>query len=320
VKAFWLTFGFLLVLFSICSADSRVAPDPSNPARPFVLKMYDLLGDKGQMEHNFRRKRQETIPLAIKIFESDTDRFGEWASGAINMLGFLEKDLPVDILMQALKDSRPFVKRAAFSALGRTRNPEVIPMIAPYLDLSDLGVSAARALGQIGTPKATELLLQTFKTTTNERTRLACIIALGEIADVQASEPLKERQAKAANDHEQRAYVNALRRIELVASPDREQKLQKWIEEAATSASWEDFTWGLRKTAELKLTGLIPALRRLFEQTKAEGTALATRSKKPYRLGLDPWSYSIVRTLHELGGSLTIEEKKVLEEEGLLKP
>ncbi|BCT56019.1 HEAT repeat domain-containing protein [Dehalococcoides mccartyi] len=110
-------------------------------------------------------------------------------STAAKVLGNLESDKSVDVLISLLEDTDESVTESAIEALGNIKNTSAIKPLANLLSNTTFSSQAAIALGQIGNPAA---LMQLIKTLNNcdDHTRRAIFFALGNIGDQEASKYL----------------------------------------------------------------------------------------------------------------------------------
>jgi HEAT repeat protein len=146
---------------------------------------------------------------------NDKNEFVRWR--AITALGQLEDAHAVEPLIAALGDKNIYVRLRAYvesevaKALGQLGNNAVVPLIAALRD-KDRSVrwTAAKALGQLGDPRAVEPLIATL----SDRWNIPIVAwALGQLGDTRAVEPLIAVLEHEDDEGVRWAVVEALRRL-----------------------------------------------------------------------------------------------------------
>ncbi len=134
-------------------------------------------------------------------FLIDTLREGnpEWQDpiGARGMvveaLGRIRDPKAVDPLALALNDESPRIQKKAWDALRKVGEAAVGPLAQGLIDKSkDRRTEAAKALGETGSTKAVELLIQALSQDEDRWVRSAAAEALAKIGDERAVEPLTQ--------------------------------------------------------------------------------------------------------------------------------
>ena len=92
------------------------------------------------------------------------------------------------------KNTLPFSRVGIISSLVRLGDTRAIPHFIEALNDENHYVrrEAARALGQLGSPEAAVVLLGVLENESDEETRRNALVALGNIGDERAVEPLKQ--------------------------------------------------------------------------------------------------------------------------------
>jgi HEAT repeat protein len=97
-----------------------------------------------------------------------------------------------DLLIRALDDRAMWIRAQAIDGLTRIRGAEVAPAIIPLLRDRKQRIrwEAARALGEIGDPRAVEPLLDLLARSTRPFGKGAAIVGLSHLGDRRAVEPI----------------------------------------------------------------------------------------------------------------------------------
>jgi len=106
-------------------------------------------------------------------------------SAAAKVLGNLESNRSVGVLISLLRDTDESVIESAIEALGNIKNTLAIKPLVNLLSDSTFSFQAAMALGQIGNSTALNQLIKTLKNC-DDSTRRAIFFALGNIGDQKA--------------------------------------------------------------------------------------------------------------------------------------
>jgi HEAT repeat protein len=131
----------------------------------------------------------------------------------------------VGILLRAVEEADPDLRRQALLSLGAMKNPAAVPTLLRLLTQPDLLLKkvdvrkeAARALGEIGSPEATPALVDILRhrrfwgRSTYDELRTVAAQALGDLRDPAAIQALEKATGDRSNDVA-RAAVQALNQM-----------------------------------------------------------------------------------------------------------
>lgn len=104
-------------------------------------------------------------------------------SAAIEVLGSLANDAALPPLVEKLKDAGPAIRAKVLAALANFRDPSLVPVLLPFLDVDDgfVDAEAARTLGLIGNLQLEDRLISLMQSR-HPSTREAAAAALGKLA------------------------------------------------------------------------------------------------------------------------------------------
>ena len=113
---------------------------------------------------------------------------------AVHALAKLKDKRSLDIQIQKLERYLNSFSRKLSVLAAKIPIPKVREMLVSWLD-NTVGLRRAivSALGELGDPRATEVLVKVLRRDQDEKARLAAVEALGKIGDLRAVEPLLER-------------------------------------------------------------------------------------------------------------------------------
>ncbi len=154
----------------------------------------------------------EAEPELVSILQEqdgsgESSNMGEYdRESAAEALGNLRLDSSIPALITASeKDSKPRVRAAAVEALGNFNGPKVHEFLLKTLDSGDSEISgaAASALGSIGRPEDSAVLVSMLKKSSNKKLQKSLVQALGEMCDPAAADlilPLLDDKDKDLQD------------------------------------------------------------------------------------------------------------------------
>jgi HEAT repeat protein len=177
------------------------------------------------------------------------DKYADHRSAAAQALGELGDTRCVGALTAALTDRSSIVREAAAEALGALGDPQAVDSLVASLD--EIGEAAARALGRL-CDSACEPLIAALGAE-NRFTRAAAALALGEIGDSRAAEPLLKALDAEEWDDVRRAAAEAVRKLGTDSLSVR-QALREEMRRARYGA-WEARRWTIIQS-ELPHLGL----------------------------------------------------------------
>lgn len=118
---------------------------------------------------------------------------------AVRTAGDSEEPWSLDVLLEALEDYDPEVRREAAHQLGERRDPRALnPLISALAD-PEVSAGAAWALGEVGDPRAGAALMELLDDS-DLNVRVAAARALGGVGDVSAVPLLQELATDPATD------------------------------------------------------------------------------------------------------------------------
>jgi HEAT repeat protein len=157
----------------------------------------------------------QTIPLLLQAVQHERAAI---RAAALEALSAFHRPQVVPALIEGLRDDSPSVRQIAVAGLGyRPQEPlDFVSMIQPLLQDDSLLVSqqAALALGRLG---QSQLLLERFRTDCALPLKSTIIQALGQIADRQALEYLRQIFEQSGESLDlARIVVDAIARVQVL--------------------------------------------------------------------------------------------------------
>lgn len=153
----------------------------------------------------------ELVEAMIKHLSISNEPNPEIRASCATVLGKLKAVEAIPALIDALKDPVANVRFKAGVALSLIGEPAVDELIKALRGSEDPIVQeiAVTALGEIGTPKCREALIETYKRVVSPSVRLSILDALAKIGDERSKRFLEEAAAKEA-DPQVKAFLDAL--------------------------------------------------------------------------------------------------------------
>ena len=176
-----------------CGSEASVEPlldlldddDYHDELKPTIIK---ALGDIGS---------EKALDLLIDILE-DIDEEKSWRWSACEALGKIAHPDALPAIEFALQDSDTYLRSYAVKALASFKDDEVEDILIQSLKDSfwRVRVSAAEALGERKSREAVDILIYKAKKDPENNVKLAAIEALGEIADSNSMDFLRDLYRK----------------------------------------------------------------------------------------------------------------------------
>lgn len=199
--------GLLMVpALARAQLDSSIGKNP-------MLKSNDLMDDSG------RRSGKESDESVIRDAEKGLDDASPKVRvDALNKIRFVHSDKAVDLLMRGLADPDARVKVKAVDILGARQITEAVPNMCQYLYLRStepvVKLHIAAALGRIGDARGALPVMQYMDQSGEERGRGTAVYALGEIGDPRANDLLTKTATDDPSPTVRRLAQEALEKIE----------------------------------------------------------------------------------------------------------
>lgn len=227
-----------LVLWGIDTAEFQLPVDPEHVEQHVALLGSDVSEQRVEASHWLaaRGVRRAAPAIAAAMKDPGTLRPCQLAHD----IGFLGDDRCVDDLAQAARAG----------------------------DSGDLRVCAILALGELGSPKATDALIDAYRGRGDMAGALA-VEALGKIAD-RSTLPFLQSVAKAPrSSFERRAAATAIERTETLQLPDPVPSLIAQVERSSRQGEALD-VWAVRKLVGFADPRAVPTLRQTFISAPAK--------------------------------------------------
>jgi len=212
-------------------------------------------------------------------------------------------DMTKTVLQDILREGKnPFLIARALMMLGEVfQDPQSLDLILPLLRHPDKEVRgrAAVALRYISEESDIPMLIQLL----NDKdafARFAAAMALSELGNPEALPFLKSLLAQ-IHPIDRHSIERAIKCIEIWNSPQRNKELQ--IAVLNLDNDRELARWAMRKIKKLRLKDALPILKKALEKVRPVNSADRLRMEM-----------EILSAIRALGGTLTKEELKKLEE------
>ena len=173
---------------------------------------------------------------------------------AVRTAGESEEPWSLDVLLEALDDPDPEVRREAAHRLGERRDPRALdPLIAALAD-PEVSAGAAWALGEVGDPRAGAALMELLEDS-DLNARVAAARALGGVGDVSAVPLLQELATDPAPDRWLRSVAReSLTALDYAPPDGKSAGLLVWALGLALVAA------GVAAATEWGVLGVVPFL------------------------------------------------------------
>lgn len=238
---------------------------------------------------------QGALPVLQKqIKDSDNEQIRSNCAISLGKIGAQES---VPYLLNKMGDTKAGVKSSAALALGKMKEPTALPPFLEILEsgktvdgktkntlnaVPDVRESVALALGEIGSPEATDSLIGIVSSKEeNLEVKMAAVSALGKIGDLKATEALK----KILDDKE--AHSSLRKRAFLaLGNTGNPEAAGYFVEKLGDREYGATAREGLRRMGEKAVDPLIGNLKTENERIKDETALLLieigdTRAVKP---------------------------------------
>jgi HEAT repeat protein len=157
------------------------------------------------------------VPALIKALETARDYPRRQILQGLGMLG---TDEAMEVLFDELKTADTSTRNQILYSIAQSKNPRVIPILVSALDDEDEGVcqNACRALCRLRVKEAVPKLIELLKHD-GQYVRQAAALALGDIGDRSALEPLAAASRVEKNAYTKEWMVNAISAISRFREP-----------------------------------------------------------------------------------------------------
>ena len=169
-------------------------------------------------------KDETIIPRLMSVLDEEDTTYRR---AAVKTLGAVGPDTIPPLVEAMLHSDNVTVRGSAVKALAQ------VAICYPEIPFSEEGmqglktalgdanpvvnIASVMALGQIGSPDAFDILLETFKTTDNVALKVTIANTFGSIKDSRGAEALQAiTEDESADDYVRESAVSALSRLELV--------------------------------------------------------------------------------------------------------
>ncbi len=190
-------------------ARAQFSPVGKNP----MLKSNDMMDDSGR--RSGKESDESVIRDATKAMDDASPKV---RVDALNKLRFVHSDKAVDLLLRGLADPDVRVKVKAIDILGARQITEAVPTMCQYLFLRStepvVKLHIAAALGRIGDARGALPVMQYMEEAGEDRGRGTAVYALGEIGDPRANDLLSKTATDDPSPRVRQLAQEALEKIE----------------------------------------------------------------------------------------------------------